>query len=489
MLDLFNDKIVSVDYNRDQGFLTGMGIDTKDKTKNGDEAKTGKYTGGKGGDYEIVCNEPTQGAAGRAARPRWRTACPRTRTSTSSTRSTSRPAVGAAEALKDAGSQGAPIVSVDGGCDRASKLVKDGTIGATSQQYPVKMAELGVEAIAKIADGGEKPAVTPGLDFYDTGVALVTDKPVEGVREHHRRRGREALLGLTRTSASDRRGWPCASQAEPAVSRRPTVASGDRIIHYGKEAHVTTTVEHATHRPSAAEQFALRQQSPVQRIQHLLHSHPSISPLLVLIVVVHRLHHHQPALRRSPARSRIILQQVGGHRRPGVGQTLVILTAGIDLSVGAIAILSMLVMANLAANNGVPGLLALLIGIAVGTPGGCLNGAAGHPAQAAAVHRHPGHAEHLHRDRAALLRRPRASAGGRLPALLNWTGTTIQLGPFRITTGVIIVVLLALVDGVHPRARPPGAGTSTRWATTPRRRGWSASGSTGCCSASTPWPG
>src|SRR5215213_1683424 len=38
MLDLFNDKIVSVDFNRDQGFLTGMGIDVKDKGKNGDEA-------------------------------------------------------------------------------------------------------------------------------------------------------------------------------------------------------------------------------------------------------------------------------------------------------------------------------------------------------------------------------------------------------------------------------------------------------------------
>ena len=45
----------------------------------------------------------------------------------------------------------------------------------------MKMAQLGVEAIAKIARDGEKPAVTPGLDFYDTGVALVTDKPVDGV--------------------------------------------------------------------------------------------------------------------------------------------------------------------------------------------------------------------------------------------------------------------------------------------------------------------
>jgi fructose transport system substrate-binding protein len=43
------------------------------------------------------------------------------------------------------------------------------------------MAQLGVEAIAKYVRTGEKPAVTPGLDFYDTGVALVTDKPVDGV--------------------------------------------------------------------------------------------------------------------------------------------------------------------------------------------------------------------------------------------------------------------------------------------------------------------
>ena len=42
MLDLFNDKVASVDYNRDQGFLTGMGIEVADKTKNGDEAPSGQ---------------------------------------------------------------------------------------------------------------------------------------------------------------------------------------------------------------------------------------------------------------------------------------------------------------------------------------------------------------------------------------------------------------------------------------------------------------
>ena len=73
------------------------------------------------------------------------------------------------------------IVSVDGGCDPGLSSVKAGIIGATSQQYPVKMAELGVEAIAKFKATGEKPAVTQGLDFFDTGVQLVTAKPMDGV--------------------------------------------------------------------------------------------------------------------------------------------------------------------------------------------------------------------------------------------------------------------------------------------------------------------
>jgi fructose transport system substrate-binding protein len=180
MLDLFNDKIVSVDVNRDQGFLTGMGIDVADKLKNGDEAKTGKYTGGKGGDYEIVCNEPTQGASdeGKTAMEN----CLSKSKDINLVYSINEPSgAGGAEALNAAGIKDAIVVSVDGGCDPGLKLVKEGVIGATSQQYPVKMAELGVEAIKKIAEGGEKPANSPGLDFYDTGVALVTDKKVEGV--------------------------------------------------------------------------------------------------------------------------------------------------------------------------------------------------------------------------------------------------------------------------------------------------------------------
>jgi fructose transport system substrate-binding protein len=179
LLDLFNDKIVSVDYDRDQGFLEGMGIDVADPKKNGDEAKTGKYTGGKGGDYTIVCNEPSNGAedGGRTAMEN----CLSKNPNINVVYTINEPAaVGANTALKAAGVSDAIVVSVDGGC-AGVKSVKDGIIGATAQQYPLKMATMGMEAIAAIARGGAKPSTSEGLDFFNTGVALVTDKPAAGV--------------------------------------------------------------------------------------------------------------------------------------------------------------------------------------------------------------------------------------------------------------------------------------------------------------------
>jgi ABC-type sugar transport system substrate-binding protein len=70
-------------------------------------------------------------------------------------------AAGAYEALKAIGREGdVLIVSVDGGCP-ASQNVKDGVIGATSQQYPLLMASLGIEAIAAWAKDGTKPEPPP----------------------------------------------------------------------------------------------------------------------------------------------------------------------------------------------------------------------------------------------------------------------------------------------------------------------------------------
>jgi len=154
---------------RDQGFLQGFGIDLGDPNKWGDET-----------DPRIVGNDVTAGneEGGRKAMENLLAKDPMINV----VYTINEPAAaGAYEALKSIGRENdVLIVSVDGGCPGVQN-VKDGVIGATSQQYPLMMASLGVEAIKKWADEGVKPEPTPGKAFFDTGVALVTDKPVEGV--------------------------------------------------------------------------------------------------------------------------------------------------------------------------------------------------------------------------------------------------------------------------------------------------------------------
>jgi len=182
-LVIFNDRMVSVDYCRDNGFLKGMGIDIKDLTVMGDEDEAGKYTTGAGGDYEWVCLEAT-GAnqeGGRAGMEKCLAANPDINVVYTINEPT---AFGAAEALKAAGKtigSDVVIVSVDGGL-AGVEAVKAGEIQATSQQYPLLMASLGVEAIAAIAAGGAPPAPTSANgEFFDTGVKLCTEDPQDTV--------------------------------------------------------------------------------------------------------------------------------------------------------------------------------------------------------------------------------------------------------------------------------------------------------------------
>ena len=169
MLDLFNDKVVSVDYNRDQGFLTGMGIDTKDKAKNGDEATTGKYTGGKGGDYTIVCNEPTQGAqdGGKTAMEN----CLSKTKDINVVYTINEPAAaGAVEALQAAGIKDALVVSVDGGCSPGIAIGQGRHHRGHLAAVPAEDgAEMGVEAIKKMVDSnGCRQAGRTRLDWTST---------------------------------------------------------------------------------------------------------------------------------------------------------------------------------------------------------------------------------------------------------------------------------------------------------------------------------
>jgi fructose transport system substrate-binding protein len=99
---------------------------------------------------------------------------------------------GGATALKAAGKDPKDfiLVSVDGGCDAIKRGIKTGVIDATSQQYPLKMASLGVEKVAAAARGGAKPS-----GYVDTGVELITADPVKGVKSKDAAYGTENCWG------------------------------------------------------------------------------------------------------------------------------------------------------------------------------------------------------------------------------------------------------------------------------------------------------
>ena len=140
MLDL-SPNAVSVDVQRDQGFLSGFGIDIANKDQIGDES-----------DPRIVGHDVTDGAedGGRTAMENLLQKDP----TINLVYTINEPAAaGAYAALEAAGKQNdVTIVSVDGGCPGV-EAVKAGQLGATSQQYPLKMAQEGVERDRRVRQG------------------------------------------------------------------------------------------------------------------------------------------------------------------------------------------------------------------------------------------------------------------------------------------------------------------------------------------------
>lgn len=181
MLDINKDNI-SVDVARDTGFLVGFGIEVPDLKVMGSET-----------DARVIGHESSEASneGGLRAMETLLAKDPDINLVYTINEPT---AEGAYQALKAAGKEGVLIVSVDGGCPGVAS-VKSGVIGATSQQYPLKMAALGIEAIAAFAKDGTKPAVTEGLSFFNTGVNLITDKPAAGVESLDSTKGTELCWG------------------------------------------------------------------------------------------------------------------------------------------------------------------------------------------------------------------------------------------------------------------------------------------------------
>jgi fructose transport system substrate-binding protein len=182
MLDINKDNI-SVDVQRDTGFLVGFGIEVPDLSVMGSEndprvigheSSGANPEGGLTAMETLLAKDPDINVVYTINEPA---------------------AEGAYQALKAAGKEGqAIIVSVDGGCPGVAS-VKSGVIGATSQQYPLLMASKGIEAIVAFAKDGTKPSASDGLTFFNTGVNLVTDQPVEGVESIDSTKGTELCWG------------------------------------------------------------------------------------------------------------------------------------------------------------------------------------------------------------------------------------------------------------------------------------------------------
>jgi fructose transport system substrate-binding protein len=156
---------ITVGAQRHNGFLQGFGV-----------AKADPNSSDLVSAPQVVCAQDTHGdqAEGQAAMEN----CLSKNPDINLVYTINEPAAfGAWTALKAAGKEkSVVIVSVDGGC-RGVQGVVDGKIAATSQQYPLKMATMGVDAVVKFAATGTKAS-----GYVDTGVTLITDKPQAGVK-------------------------------------------------------------------------------------------------------------------------------------------------------------------------------------------------------------------------------------------------------------------------------------------------------------------
>jgi fructose transport system permease protein len=194
--------------------------------------------------------------------------------------------------------------------------------------------------------------------------------------------------------------------------------------------------------PGPSEEILHQRNTVGRQVHGVLHRLPALSPLLVLLIACVVFTVANPRF-VGPANLSILLQQAAVVGSLAVGQTLVILTAGIDLSVGASMVLASLVMAKLAQHHSVPGVAAVLIGFAVAVVAAVVNGFLVTRIKLPPFIVTLGT---LSIFTAVTL----IYAGGQTISLnpgtfVTWTGTTIQIGQFGLTIGVLMMLALYAV--------------------------------------------
>src|SRR4051812_19975358 len=183
-----------------------------------------------------------------------------------------------------------------------------------------------------------------------------------------------------------------------------------------------------------------RNESLGLRLQHLLHSNPVLGPLAVLIVAIIAFSIVNARFLTATNLS-LVLQQVTVIATLALGQTLIILTAGIDLSAGAIAVFSSVLMAQFCTKAGMPGFIALVLGLACGTAMGSINGALVTRIKLPPFIVTLGTLT-IFFSLNSVVSNSETVRGSDMPGLMTWTGESFPIGNFRLTYGSIIMLLL-----------------------------------------------
>jgi fructose transport system permease protein len=176
------------------------------------------------------------------------------------------------------------------------------------------------------------------------------------------------------------------------------------------------------------------------RIQHVMHANPVLGPLAVLIVAIIAFSIVNARF-FSAVNLSLVLEQVTVIATLALGQTLIILTAGIDLSAGAIAVFSAILMANFCVKAGIPGVIALVLGFACGTAMGSINGFLVTRIKLPPFIVTLGTLT-IFFSLNSVVSSSQTVRGTDMPSIMSWTGNTIPIGGFRLTYGSIIMLLL-----------------------------------------------
>jgi len=191
-----------------------------------------------------------------------------------------------------------------------------------------------------------------------------------------------------------------------------------------------------------ATQFIDRR-TPLSRVRGVLHRFPAISPGIVLLVAIIVFGILNPRF-LAPANLSLITQQVAVIGILGVAETLVILTAGIDLSVGAAMVLSSIVIGNTVVGLHAPSVVGLIAGLATGLAAGALNGILVTRLRLPPFIVTLGTLS-IFTAILLLVSNGATVQGTSLPDLVTWTGGTFRVVGVDISFGVVLMVGLYLV--------------------------------------------